>query len=151
MFVIKNGCGLLGHGTLKSPVSPEWTDELSLFFACWYKFRKTNSYFNKFWVFVVNNVCGRLGHGTLKSAVCQEWIGELSWFFACWYKFRKAKSYFNNYWVCMVKCWRYFLGHETLNIRCISRMIWWLELFCTLVVMLLFLVGPLILLHGFDF
>ena len=41
--VVKNGCRLLDHGTLKSAVSQEselikWTD----FFACWYKFRKAN-------------------------------------------------------------------------------------------------------------
>ena len=41
--VIKNGCGLLDDGTLKSAVSQEselikWAD----FFACWYKFRKAN-------------------------------------------------------------------------------------------------------------
>ena len=41
--VVKNGRGLLDHGTLKSAVSQEselikWTD----FFACWYKFRKAN-------------------------------------------------------------------------------------------------------------
>ena len=43
MAVVKNGHGLLDHGTLKSAVSQEselikWTD----FFACWYKFRKAN-------------------------------------------------------------------------------------------------------------
>ena len=31
MVVIKNGCGLLGLGTLKSAVSQEWTDELGWF------------------------------------------------------------------------------------------------------------------------
>ena len=41
--VVKNGRGLLDHGTLKSAVSQEselikWAD----FFACWYKFRKAN-------------------------------------------------------------------------------------------------------------
>ena len=32
--------------TLKSAVSQEWNDGLSLFFACWYKFRKTQSHFH---------------------------------------------------------------------------------------------------------
>ena len=41
--VVKNGHGVLDHGTLKSSVSQDnewikWTD----FFACWYKFRKAN-------------------------------------------------------------------------------------------------------------
>ena len=41
--VVKNGCGLLDHGTLKYAVSQEselikWAD----FFTCWYKFRKSS-------------------------------------------------------------------------------------------------------------
>ena len=37
---IKNGCGLLGLGMLKSAVSQEPTDKMNWFFVCWYKFRK---------------------------------------------------------------------------------------------------------------
>ena len=45
--VIKNGCGLLDDGTLKSAVSQEselikWAD----FFACWYKVRKAKANVN---------------------------------------------------------------------------------------------------------
>ena len=38
---------LLGHETLKSAASQEWIDEMSWFFACWYKFRKAKGYFIK--------------------------------------------------------------------------------------------------------
>ena len=67
------GCGQkwawpFSHWILNSAVSQEWVDELSWFFACWYKFRKAKNYFNNFWVVVVKNGCGLLGHGTLKSA-----------------------------------------------------------------------------------
>ena len=33
--VVKNGCGLLVHETLKSDVSYKWVHELSWFIACW--------------------------------------------------------------------------------------------------------------------
>ena len=39
--MFKNGCGLLGHGTLKSAVSEVGFDELSWLFAWWYKFQVT--------------------------------------------------------------------------------------------------------------
>ena len=52
----------------------QWMDELSWFFACWYKLGKVKNYFNNFWVAVVKN-----GHGTLIS----EWIDKSRWFFAC--------------------------------------------------------------------
>ena len=39
MVVVKNGHGLFGHGTLKAAVSQEWIDEVSWFFACWYKYK----------------------------------------------------------------------------------------------------------------
>ena len=42
-FLAKKGCGLSGHGTLKSAVSQEWIDDMCWFFACWYKFRKAKS------------------------------------------------------------------------------------------------------------
>ena len=32
--MVNNGHGL-GHGALKFPVTQEWIDELSWFFACW--------------------------------------------------------------------------------------------------------------------
>ena len=42
MVVVKNGCGLLGLGTLKSAVLQGQIDEISWFFV--YKFRKAESY-----------------------------------------------------------------------------------------------------------
>ena len=33
MGVVKNSCGLLGHGSLKSAVVLKWIDGLSLFFC----------------------------------------------------------------------------------------------------------------------
>ena len=48
LVVLKNGCGLLGNGTVKSAVSQEGIDELSWSFACWHKFRKAKSYFNNY-------------------------------------------------------------------------------------------------------
>ena len=38
--MVKNGCGLLGHNTLKFAASQELVDEMSWFFACQYKFVK---------------------------------------------------------------------------------------------------------------
>ena len=92
MGVVKNGCGFLGPENLRSAVSPEWINELSLFLTRSYKFRKANSLYDKFWVVWVIL-------GTLKSTMCQEWF----WFFACWYKFMKAKSYFNDFRMGVVK------------------------------------------------
>ena len=78
MVVMKNGCGLLGLGTLKSAVSQEWTDELGWFFACWYKFMKAKSYFNNYWVGVVKNEQGLKDRGTLKPGTSHKWFDELS-------------------------------------------------------------------------
>ena len=39
-----------------------------LIFACWYKFGKAKSYFNKFWVVLSKNGRGFLGLEMLKSA-----------------------------------------------------------------------------------
>ena len=83
MGMVKNRCGLFGHGTLKSTVSQEWIDDLGLFYTCWYKFRKAENYFDNYLVAEVKNDHSRLGHRTLKSGVYQEWHDELSWFFAC--------------------------------------------------------------------
>ena len=54
-MVVKNGCGLFGLGALKSAVSSNQIDELSSFFACWYKFRKAQSSFNNYWVGIMKN------------------------------------------------------------------------------------------------
>ena len=69
------------------------------FLVCWYKLRKTKSYFNNFWGDTAKNGRNLLGHGTLKSAISQECIDEMSWY---WYKFMKAKSHCNNYWAGML-------------------------------------------------
>ena len=83
MVMIKNGRGLLGHGTLKTAVSQEQIDELSWFFACWYKFRKAKSYFN-YWMGLVKNRQDVFGQKTLKSSVPWEWFDEFSWLIE-WY------------------------------------------------------------------
>ena len=75
--------GYLGNGILKSALSQEWIDELSWFFACWYKFRKPKSYFNVHFVGMTKYGHGLLGHGTLKFVVFQWIIDALSWFFVC--------------------------------------------------------------------
>ena len=77
MVVIKNGYGLLGHGTLKSAVSREWIDELDWFFACWYKFMKAKSYFNNYWVGMVKNGQGLKDLGILKPGISHKWFDEL--------------------------------------------------------------------------
>ena len=69
MVLVKNGRGILGLGTLKYAVSQEWIDEMSWFFAWWYKFRKARSYFNKYWVDMVKNEQGLIDHETLKLGV----------------------------------------------------------------------------------
>ena len=64
--LVKNGGGVLNHGTLKSAVSQEselikWAD----FFACWYKFRKANGnlvIIGQKWVAIKFRL-----YGTLKS------------------------------------------------------------------------------------
>ena len=69
-----------GHKTLKLAISQEWIDRIDWFFACWWcNFRKTKSYFYRFWVGLVENGYCILCHGALKSAISQEWIDELNW------------------------------------------------------------------------
>ena len=76
VVVVKNGCGLFGLGALKSAVSSNQIDELSSFFACWYKFRKAQSSFNNYWVGIMKNEWGFLDHWTLKSGVSHKWFDE---------------------------------------------------------------------------
>ena len=76
--MVKNGHGPLGLGTLKSAVSQKWTNEMGLFFASWYKFRKAKRYFNNYWMGRSKNEWGLLYHGTLKPGVSHKWFDELS-------------------------------------------------------------------------
>ena len=64
--------------TLISAVSQEWIDEMSWFFACWYKFSESKSYFDNYWVGMVKNGWGIIDHGTLKSGVSHKLFDELS-------------------------------------------------------------------------
>ena len=112
VVMVRNECSQSGHGILNLVVSQARIDEMNWFFACWWKFRKANSYFNDFWVDMVKNRHGHLIHEILKSA---EWFYELSSFFACCWKFRKANSYFNDFWVDMVKNRHGHLIHEILK------------------------------------
>ena len=76
-MVVKNGCSFFGLGTLRSALSWGWIDELS-WFACWYKFKKVNSYFDNYWVAKVKNGWGLIDHGIFKSVVSHKWFDELS-------------------------------------------------------------------------
>ena len=78
MVVVKSGHGLLGHGALKSALSQKWIDEMSWFFAGWYKFGTAKSYFNNYWVSMVKNGWGLIDHGTLKSGVSHKSFDKLS-------------------------------------------------------------------------
>ena len=97
MAVVKNGCDLLGLETLKSAVSQEWIDQMSWFFACWSKFRRTKSYFDNYWVAMVKNEFGLIDNGTVKSDVSQndlmnwaDWLNDswmlivMEWFLVWW-------------------------------------------------------------------
>ena len=66
-MAITNGPGLAGLGTLKSAVYQEWIDEMSRFFACWYKFGKTKCYFNNCWVGMVKNGWSLINYESYKS------------------------------------------------------------------------------------
>ena len=44
------------------------------FFACWYKFREAESYFNNSGVGMVKTLRGHSGHKIIKLVVSQEWI-----------------------------------------------------------------------------
>ena len=76
-YLLFGGCGLNGrnlldHGTLKS--AQEWIDEMSWFFACWYKFRRAKPSFNNYWVAIIKNRQDPLDHEILKSGVPLKWF-----------------------------------------------------------------------------
>ena len=75
MGVVKSECGQSDHRTLKWTVFQKWTDEIN------YKFRKSKSWLNEFWVDFDKNGDILLFQETLKSAVSSEWIYELSWYY----------------------------------------------------------------------
>ena len=56
----------------KSTISPEHINEISWFFACWYKLTKTKSWSKNFLVGMVKNGCCQFGHMTLKLIVSQK-------------------------------------------------------------------------------
>ena len=94
--------------------SPEWTNGINWFFACWHKFTQTKRWLKNFWVSMVKNGCGQFGDGTLNLTVSEEWTDGIKWFFAYQYKFRKAKCWFSDFWMGMVKNDHGLLVHETL-------------------------------------
>ena len=47
--MVKSGCCHSCHRTLRLAVTEEWIDGINWFFACWCKFRKGKSYFNRLW------------------------------------------------------------------------------------------------------
>ena len=73
--VVKNGRGLLDHGTLKATLCQQnelikWTD----FFACWYKFRKANvNLVIAGWAWSKMGIKFR-SYGTPKSGASQIWF-----------------------------------------------------------------------------
>ena len=67
---------------LKSNMSLEQTDEITWFFACWYKFMDSKSWVKNIGMGVVNNGYGHSGYRTLKLAVSQG-INIIKWFCAC--------------------------------------------------------------------
>ena len=62
----------------KFTISQEWIDGINWLFACWWKFRKTKSYFDDFKKGMVKNRCNHLVHETLKS---DEWVYEIKLIF----------------------------------------------------------------------
>ena len=46
--VVKKGCGLSGHRTLKLAVSQERIDEIKWFFVYWYTFMEAKRYFDHY-------------------------------------------------------------------------------------------------------
>ena len=83
--VVKNGCGLLDHGTLKSTVSQESELIKSCFFPCWYKFRKAN--FN---LIIIGWAWPKMGktfrsYGTLKPDASHDFINQADWFNKFWF------------------------------------------------------------------
>ena len=70
VFVVKNGRGLFRSWNSETCcISREWIDIMSLFFACWYKFRKTNvNLIIVGWAWLKMGKTFR-SYGTLKSGV----------------------------------------------------------------------------------
>ena len=64
--VVKNGWSQSGLWTPKLTVSQEWTDEINLFFACWYRFMQIKRWLKFFGVGLVKNECGQSSDVTLK-------------------------------------------------------------------------------------
>lgn len=122
MGMVRNGYSQSGHGTLKLTLLQG--DEINWLFACCYKFRKTKSCFNDFWMGMIKNGCGLLVHETQKiccilrfnlwielQIVVQKFLWYLLYIFdfqmpgvhrscSCWYFKAKANgltSSQNNY------------------------------------------------------
>ena len=73
--LVKYGCGSFVHRTLKS-LCKEWSDEMSWFFACWYKSRKAKS-FIMIRLALAKNGWGPIDQEILKSGVSHKWFDEL--------------------------------------------------------------------------
>ena len=93
---VKDGRDLLHFGTLKFAVSQEWIDEIILFFASWYKFRKVKSYFNTYWEGMVKNGQDLIDHGTIELGISHKWFDELSRLIE-WFLYADSDE-INNFW-----------------------------------------------------
>ena len=133
--MVKNGCDQFGLLTLKLAVSPEWTDGINWFFACWHKFTQTKRWLKNSGLSMVKNGCGQFGDRTLKLTVSEEWTDGINWVLACWHKFRRPKCWFSDFWVGMVKNGHGLLVDET-QFCCILRMNLWIELIFWMVIVM---------------
>ena len=90
-----------------------------IFFAYWYKFRKTKNRVNNLWVGVIENKYGLRSWDSWESAISREL--SMNWVdFVDADQIRKAKNHVNNFWVCVVKNGRGLLVYGTLK-SAISR------------------------------
>ena len=112
-MLVGNGCGYLGLETQKSAVSQVWIVEISWFFSCWYKFRKTKSFGKNLATRGKGqNALGQSDYRIFKSIISLEQSDEEAWFFACWHRFMEDKSWLKNVGVGMVKSGS---GHSVLR------------------------------------
>ena len=134
--MVKNGCSQSCGRTLKLTVFEEWTDEINLFFECWYKFIQIKSWSKIYWVGMVKNEYGQSGHGTLKLTVSQNWLDGINWFFCMLVQIQESWKFIQPFLGGLCQKWQWLFSSWDLKICGISRVNIWIELIILMLIVM---------------
>ena len=133
--VVKNACGQLCDGTLKSTLSEEWTNGINWFLACWCRFITVTSWSKIYWMGMVKNGCEQSGHGTLKLTVSQNVTDEITWFFCMQVQMQEGWKLIQSFLSVPCQRWQWLFNSWDPK-TCILKMNIWIELIILMLIVM---------------